>query len=99
MGDAAAGGDWQHDLVLQGAFGQQVEQSLQCTGERCLVHRGGDDQAVGLGYQLLEVLHLRAVEARMEQVLGGEVTHLEGHHFHATVLQPLARALEQHAGA
>ncbi|MNV73798.1 hypothetical protein D3C71_1669680 [compost metagenome] len=99
VGDAAAGGDRQHDLVGQGAFGQQVQQSLQCTGKRSLVHRGGNDQAIGLGYQLLEVLHMRAVETGVQQVFGGKVTYLERHNFNAPALQPLARTLQQHAGA
>ncbi|MNP58637.1 hypothetical protein D3C76_1535680 [compost metagenome] len=99
VGDAAASGDGQHDLVGQGALGQQVKQGFQGTGKRSLVHRGGDDQAIGLGHQLLKVLHMRAVETGMQQVFGGEVTYLERHYLDATVLQPLARTLEQHAGA
>ncbi|MNJ51001.1 hypothetical protein D3C77_462930 [compost metagenome] len=99
MSDAAAGGDWQYHLVAQGAFRQQVEQCLEGTGKGSLVHRGGDDQAVGLFDQLQKVLHFRAVEAGMQQVLGRKVPHLESHHFHALLLQPLAAAIKQHAGA
>ncbi|MNJ46549.1 hypothetical protein D3C77_416810 [compost metagenome] len=99
MGDAAAGSDRQHHLVAQGAFGQQVEQGFQRTGERGLVHRGSNHQAIGLFYQLQEVLHLGAVETCMEQVFGRKIPHLESHHFHALALQPLAAALKQDTGA
>ena len=86
-------------ILCASALGQQVEQGFKSTGKRCLVHRCGDDQAIGLGHQLLEVLYLRAVETGMQQVFGGEVTYLERHHFDAAMLQPLARTLQQHAGA
>ena len=75
VGDAAASGNRQDHLVLQRALRQQVEQGFQRTGERRLVHRRGDYQAVGLGDQLLKVLDLWAVEAGVEQVLGREFAH------------------------
>ncbi len=96
---AAAGGERQHHLVLQGALGQQVEQDLQRAGKRGLVHRGGDQQAVGAVDLLGQRQYRRTVEAGTQQVLGGKIQHLVAGHLDAATAQPVPGTLQQHPGA
>jgi hypothetical protein len=81
----------------QRAFGQQVQYRFQRAGERRLVDRRSDHQAVGVFDLGQQVQDLGAIEAGMEQILGGKITHLIAHHFHTLLLQPTLRALQQHS--
>ncbi|MNC61776.1 hypothetical protein D3C75_1117390 [compost metagenome] len=84
--------------MAQGAFGQQIQHGFQRAGERSLVHRRSDQQAIGVFYLLQQVNDLRAVEACMQQVFGREVPYLITHHLHALFLQPTLGAVQQHPG-
>jgi len=96
---ATTAGQRQHRLVRQRPLRQQVQQRLERTGERRLIHRRGRQQTIGLLDVLGKTLHHRAVEAGVDQVGRLEIAYGVAHHLHAVALQPVARRIQQHAGA
>ena len=47
----------------------------------------------------LQLLHCRAVEARMQQIFGGKIPHPQQAHFHLLRFQALAYVIQQQLGA
>ncbi|MCY1310338.1 hypothetical protein D9M70_605170 [compost metagenome] len=83
--------------MVECAFRQQVEQHFQGSGDGGLVHRRGDYQPVGPRHLLHQIEDAWAVEACVEQVLGGKVAQLVARHLHATAVQPAPGAFQQHS--